>query len=153
MALNLNTVLIAGHLTRDPAVKRLANDRTVADFGLAINRRYKGPDGELKEDATFVDIEAWGRTAELAGQYLNKGSPCFVEGRLKYETWQAKDGTRRTTLKVVAENIQFLRNKPKSGEEESEAEIAAPSADRVRDAEVGYSVLPESIRLGEPAPF
>jgi single-strand DNA-binding protein len=153
MALNLNTVLIAGHLTRDPAVKRLANDRTVADFGLAINRRYKGSEGELKEDTTFVDIEAWGRTAELIGQYLNKGSPCFVEGRLKYETWQDKDGTRKSRMKVVAENVQFLRNKPKSGDEEPEAESASPSANRVRDTEVGYSVLPESIRLGEPAPF
>ncbi|HYE04054.1 MAG TPA: single-stranded DNA-binding protein, partial [Planctomycetota bacterium] len=78
MSLNLNQVSLAGRLTRDPQVKALANDKVVADFGVAINRRWKGADGEAKEEATFLDIEAWGRTAELVGQYLAKGSPVYI---------------------------------------------------------------------------
>jgi len=116
MSLNLNTVIIAGHLTRDPQLKSLANDRTVAEFGLAINRRHKGADGEFKEESTFVEIEAWGRTAEVIGQYLTKGSPCYIEGRLKFESWQDKEGQKRSKLKVVAEKVQFIgANRKKDG--------------------------------------
>ena len=114
MSLNLNTVLLAGHLTRDPEIKPLANEKVVASFGLAINRRFKGPDGAMKEECTFIDCEAWGRTAELIGQYLAKGSACFIEGRLKLESWQDKEGAKRNRLKVVAESVQFL-GKAKSG--------------------------------------
>jgi single-strand DNA-binding protein len=106
--LNLNSVSLAGHLTRDPEVRIIASDRTVASFSLAINRRYKGQDGEFKEEATFVDCEAWGRTAEIVGQYLAKGSPIYLEGRLRLDSWQDKDGQKRQRLKVVADNIQFL---------------------------------------------
>jgi single-strand DNA-binding protein len=111
MSLNINTVMIAGNLTHDPQVKTLAADRTVVQFGLAINRRYKGHDGEMKEDTTFVDIEAWGRTAELVGQYLGKGSPCYIEGRLKLDSWQDKDGTKRSRMRVVAERVHFVGSK------------------------------------------
>ena len=116
MSLNLNIIIIAGHLTRDPQLKMLANDRAVADFGLAINRRFKGADGEVKEESTFVDIEAWGRTAELVGQYLAKGSACYVEGRLKLDSWQDKEGGKRSRLKVVAESVQFIGPKKTSGD-------------------------------------
>lgn len=105
---NLNTVILAGRLTRDPDVKFLNGDKTVGQFGLAINRRFKGGDGVLKEEVTFVDIECWGRTAELAGQYLKKGSGAFIEGRLKLDTWDDKDGKKHQRLKVVADSIQFL---------------------------------------------
>lgn len=132
MALNLNNIILAGHLTRDPQVKSIANDRTVANFGLAVNRRYKSPEGELKEDSTFVEVEAWGRTAELVGQYLVKGSPCFLEGRLKMDSWQDKDGNQRSRLKVVAENVQFIGNKPKTaGAEPAMAGAGAAIASRV----------------------
>jgi single-strand DNA-binding protein len=113
MSLNLNTVMLAGHLTRDPQLRSLANERTVVSFSLAINRRFKGADGEVKEDSTFVDCEAWGRTAELVGQYLAKGSACYLEGRLKLDSWEDKDGGKRSRLKVVADNVQFL-GKPKA---------------------------------------
>ncbi len=107
--MQLNRVMLAGNLTRDPQVKVLANERAVAQFGLAINRRFKGADGQLKEEVTFVDIEAWGRTAELVGQYLTKGRACFVEGHLRLDSWDdKKDGQKRTKLKVVADNVQFL---------------------------------------------
>lgn len=91
MSLNLNRVLIAGNLTRDPEVRFLPNDKCVATFGIAINRKYKDANGEQKDDTTFVDVEAWGRTAELVGQYLTKGRGCFIEGRLRLEQWDDKE--------------------------------------------------------------
>ena len=115
MSLSFNRVLLAGNLTRDPQVRFFANERAVADFGLAINRRFKGPDGQLKEEVTFIDVEAWGRTAELVGQYLIKGSSCFVEGRLRLDAWDdKKTGEKRTKIKVVAEAVQFTGSKPSS---------------------------------------
>lgn len=107
MAVAINKVLLAGHLTRDPQVRFLANEKAVANFGLAINHRYKSGN-EMKEEVTFVDCEAWGRTAELVGQYLTKGRACFVEGRLKLDSWDDKDGQKRQKLKVVADSVQFL---------------------------------------------
>lgn len=108
MAVSLNRVILAGNLTRDPQVRFLANEQAVANFGLAVNRRFKGSDGQMKEETTFVDIEAWGRTAELVGQYLTKGRACFIEGRLKLDSWDDKDGQKRQKLKVVADNVQFM---------------------------------------------
>jgi single-strand DNA-binding protein len=127
MALNLNHVIIAGNLTRNPDVKTLANDRSVANFGIAINRRYKGADGEYKEEATFLDCEAWGRTAELIGQYLVKGSNCYLEGRLRLDQWDDKDGGKRSRVKVVVENVQFL-GRPKSASSEGGEQAPAPVA-------------------------
>lgn len=112
MSFNYNRVTLAGNLTRDPQVRFFANERAVADFGLAINRRFKTPDGQQKEETTFVDVEAWGRTAELVGQYLTKGSPCFIEGRLRLDSWDdKKTGEKRSKLKVVADSVQFLSSR------------------------------------------
>ena len=108
MALSLNRVMLAGNLTRDPQVRFLASEKAVAEFGLAINRRYKDKDGQNKDEVTFVDVETWGRTAELVGQYLTKGRACYVEGRLKFDSWEDKEGQKRSKLKVVADNVQFL---------------------------------------------
>ena len=109
MSLNLNRVMLAGNLTRDPQVRFFANERAVANFGIAINNRYKTADGQQKEETTFVDVEAWGRTAELVGQYLTKGRACYIEGRLRLDSWDdKKDGSKRSKLKVVADNVQFL---------------------------------------------
>jgi single-strand DNA-binding protein len=109
MALNLNRVLLAGNLTRDPQVRFFANERAVADFGLAINRRTKSADGQQKDETTFVDCEAWGRDAELIGQYCQKGKAIFIEGRLRLDTWDdKKDGTKRSKLKIVVERFQFI---------------------------------------------
>ena len=106
--LNLNRVLLAGNLTRDPQVRFFANEKAVADFGLAINRRSKDADGQTKDETTFVDCEAWGRDAELIGQYCQKGRGIFVEGRLKLDTWEdKKDGSKRSKLKIVVERFQF----------------------------------------------
>lgn len=111
MALNVNKVMLAGTLTRDPNIRFFANERAVADFGIAVNRRWRGSDGEQKEEVTFVDIECWGRTAEIVGQYLAKGKPVFIEGRLKLDQWEDKQtGDKRSKLKVIADNVQFLND-------------------------------------------
>jgi single-strand DNA-binding protein len=116
MSLNYNRVTLAGNLTRDPQVRFFANERAVADFGLAINRKFKANDGSLKEETTFVDVEAWGRTAELVGQYLTKGSGCFIEGRLKLDSWDdKKTGEKRSKIKVVADSVQFLGGRGERG--------------------------------------
>lgn len=112
---NINRVILAGNLTRDPQVRFLANEQAVANFGLAINRKFKGSDGSLKEETTFVDVEAWGRQAELVGQYLTKGRGCLVEGRLKLDSWEDKEGKKQSKLRVVAENVQFLDSRPRQG--------------------------------------
>jgi single-strand DNA-binding protein len=119
MAVAINRVLLGGNLTRDPQVRFLANEQAVANFGLAINRRFKGSDGQMKDEVTFVDIEAWGRTAELVGQYLTKGRACFVEGRLKLDSWDDKDGQKRQKLKVVADSVQFLDSGNRGGADQT----------------------------------
>lgn len=124
MPVSYNRVTLAGTLTRDPEVRFYSNERTVANFGLAMNRRYRGGDGESKEETTFVDIECWSRTAELVGQYLTKGSSCLIEGRLKLDTWEDKDGNKRYKLKVVAENVQFLDRKTTRTEQKEQNEPA-----------------------------
>ena len=133
MSLNLNRVLLAGNLTRDPQVRFFANERAVADFGLAINRKSKGEDGQTKEETTFVDCEAWGREAEMIGRYLTKGRGIFIEGRLRLDTWDdKKDGSKRSKIKVVVERFQFADSaKPERQDgDASEAERPAPQARR-----------------------
>ena len=123
MSLNINNVILAGHLTRDPEIRFLANENAVANFGIAVNRKFKDKDKNLAEEVTFIDCEAWGRTAELIGQYLTKGRPIYLEGRLKLDTWQDKDGQKRTKIKVVVDNVQFIGAKPATDDH------AAPGVD------------------------
>lgn len=109
MAANFNKVMLMGNLTRDPELRHLPSGMAVANIGLAVNRRFKGQDGESREETTFIDCDAWGRTAEVMCQYLQKGKPVFVEGRLRLDEWQDKStGDKRSKLKVVIENFQFL---------------------------------------------
>ncbi|TVR44217.1 MAG: single-stranded DNA-binding protein [Planctomycetota bacterium] len=114
MAVSVNRVILAGNLTRDPQVKFLASEQAVCNFGLALNRRYKARSGEMVDEVTYVDIEAWGRTGELVGQYLTKGRSCLVEGRLKLDSWE-KDGQKQSRLRVVAESVQFLGGREDGG--------------------------------------
>lgn len=109
MALSLNHVIIGGNLTRDPEARNVGADKMVVNFTIANNRSHKKPDGTVVEEAIFIDCEAWARTAEMVGQYLTKGSPCIVVGRLRQDNWVDKEsGTKRTRLKLVVENVQFL---------------------------------------------
>ena len=106
---SFNKVVLMGNLTRDPQLKHLPSNLVVAEFGLACNRRYRTAAGEDKEEVAFVDCTAFGRQAETIGQYCTKGKPLFVEGRLKYDTWDDKaGGAKRSKLSVVVENFQFV---------------------------------------------
>ncbi len=108
MAGNFNKVFLMGNLTRDVELRHTSGNQAVANISIATNRRYKTQSGEQREEVTFVDCEAWGRTAEVMSQYLAKGRPVFVEGRLKLDQWEGKDGTKQSKLRVVIENFQFV---------------------------------------------
>jgi single-strand DNA-binding protein len=112
---NYNKVLLMGNLTRDVELKQTAGNQSVAEIGLAVNRRFKDRDGNDREETTFVDCEAWGRTAEVMAQYLAKGRPVFVEGRLKLDSWQDQSGNKRSKMRVVIENFQFIDSKGGGG--------------------------------------
>jgi len=106
---NLNKVLLLGNLTRDPELRYTPKGTAVTDIGLAVNRVRSNDQGERQEETTFVDVTLWGRQAELAQQYLSKGRGVFIEGRLQLDTWDDKQsGQKRSKLKVVGENMQFL---------------------------------------------
>jgi single-strand DNA-binding protein len=106
---NFNKVMLMGNLTRDIELKVLPQgNQTVGNFGIAMNRKFKSASGEEREEVTFVDCEAWGRTAEIMKQYLTKGRPVFIEGRLKLDQWEDKEGKKQSRLRVVVENFQFI---------------------------------------------
>lgn len=111
---NLNRVLLMGNLTRDPELRYLPSNMPVVNLGIATNRRWRNQQGEQQEETTFVDCEAFGRTAEVINQYLRKGRPLFVEGRLRLDQWQDREGQNRSKLKVIVENFEFVdsRNSP-----------------------------------------
>ncbi len=106
---SLNKVFLMGNLTRDPELRYVPSGTAVATFTIAVNRVYTTQTGEKKEQPTFVRVVVWGRRAELCGEYLSKGNPLFVEGRLQSRNWETQDGQKRNTIEVVADNIQFLR--------------------------------------------
>lgn len=104
----LNRVMLIGNLTRDPQLKQLANNNTVADFGLAMSRRFRTADGEDREEVCFVDCAAFGKQADVIGQYCKKGKQLFIDGRLRYDTWEDRQGVKRSKVSVVVDNFQFL---------------------------------------------
>lgn len=106
---SLNRVLLIGNLTRDPELRYIPSGTAVATFTLAVNRVYKSPSGEKKEQTSFIRVVVWGRRAEVCGEFLTKGSPVFVEGRLQSREWEGQDGQKRSTIEVIADNVQFLR--------------------------------------------
>jgi single-strand DNA-binding protein len=112
---SLNYVILVGNLTRDPQVRKTPSDATVADLGMAINEKYKNKNGEMQEIVTYVDVVAWGRQAEVCQQYLHKGSPVLIEGRLQLDQWESKEGEKRSKLRVRADRIQFLSGPRREG--------------------------------------
>ena len=120
MAASLSKIFLIGNLTREPELRYIPSGAAVANFGLAINRQYKNSDGEKVEEVCFIDIVAWNRLAEVAGEYLLKGSPVFIEGRLQMDNWEDQDGKKRSKLKVVAQNIQFLGGKTDAEEKDAD---------------------------------
>ncbi|MCX5685941.1 MAG: single-stranded DNA-binding protein [Candidatus Omnitrophica bacterium] len=112
---SLNKVFLIGNLTRDPELRYIPSGSAVATFTVAVNRVFKSQAGEKKEQTSFIRIVVWGRRAEVCGEYLSKGSPVFVEGRIQSRDWETQDGQKRNTVEVVADNIQFLRMGAKPG--------------------------------------
>jgi single-strand DNA-binding protein len=110
-----NRVILVGNLTRDPELRYTPSGTAVTDVGLAVNDRYKNANGEWVEQPTFVDVTLWARTAEVASEYLSKGSPILVEGRLKLDTWETNDGQKRSKLRVVGEKMQMLGSRGDGG--------------------------------------
>lgn len=104
---SFNRVILVGNLTRDPEVRYTPNGTAVCDIGLAVNERRKSATGEWVEEVVYVDVTLWGRTAEVAGEYLTKGAPVLIEGRLRLDTWE-KEGEKRSKLRVVADRMQML---------------------------------------------
>ncbi len=105
---SFNRVIIVGNLTRDPELRYTQGGTAVTDVGVAVNDRRKTASGEWQDETTFVDVTLWGRTAEVANEYLSKGSPLLIEGRLKLDTWEGRDGQKRSKLHVVGERMQML---------------------------------------------
>ena len=111
----MNRVFLMGNLTRDPELRKTASGLTVSDLGLAVSDKYKNKAGEMVETTCFTDVVVWGRQAETCGQFLGKGSPVMVEGRLQLDQWQTESGEKRSRLRVHADRVQFL-GRPKRSE-------------------------------------
>src|SRR3990167_1176971 len=112
---SLNKVLLMGNLTRDPELRYIPSGSAVTSFTIAINRVYKLQTGEKKEEVSFVRVVVWGRLAEVCNDYLKKGNPVFVEGRLQSRSWDGPDGQKKSATEVIAQNIQFLKQGGGSG--------------------------------------
>jgi single-strand DNA-binding protein len=136
---NLNRVLLIGNLTRDPDLRYTPKGTAVTEIGLAVNRIYSGEDGEKKEETTFVDVTLWARQAEIASQYLKKGRPVFIEGRLQLDSWDDKQtGQKRSRLRVVGENLQLLGSR-----QEGEGSSSSTSAPRRSPSPSAPAARPE----------
>ena len=126
---NFNRVILAGNLTRDPELRYTPKGVAIAKITLAINRTWKSETGETKEEVTFVDVDAFGRQAEVVGQYMKKGRPFLVEGRLKLDQWEDKNThQKQSKLKVVLEGFSFIDSKGADGSAPSETPRARPAA-------------------------
>jgi single-strand DNA-binding protein len=113
---SFNKVILLGNLTRDPEVRYTPKGSAVCDLGIAVNRVYTTDSGEKREEVTYVDVVLWARLAEIAGEYLKKGRPVFIEGRLQMDSWEDKQtGQKRTRLRVVGETMQLLGSRPAGG--------------------------------------
>lgn len=133
---NLNKVQLMGNLTRDPEVRYTPKGTAVCDLSIAVNSGF-GTGDDRREETTFIDITLWGKAAENAGQYLRKGRPVYIEGRLQMDSWDDKQtGQKRSRLKVVGESWQFLGSKPDSDKQEPQQRVRR-TADRP-DQQPGY---------------
>ena len=140
---SLNKVFLIGNLTRDPELRVTPKGTAICQFGLAVNRQYKDDTGAMRDETTFVDIEAWGKQGELVAKYLTKGSPAFVEGRLRLDQWEDNtSGQKRSRLKIVLDNVQFLGRPGGGGGGGGQPAPAAPAPDDAAPAVEPSSVPP-----------
>ena len=144
---SVNSVILAGNLTRDPEVRYTPQGTAVARLGLAINQVYKTKDGERKEEVCFIDVEVWARQAETCGEYLKKGSSILVEGILKLDTWSDKEtGQKRSKHKIRARRVQFLSRPGGASRDQDESDVAPSPA----PYEVNFPPEPPEITGGKP---
>ncbi len=125
MSISINSVIIGGNLTRDPELKALSNGKNVANFGIAVNEKYKASDGTMKETVCFIDCEVWNASADVAGRFLRKGSPAILEGKLKSDSWQTQNGEKRQKLLLKVERLHLVGGKT------DPAPLAEPKPTRV----------------------
>jgi single-strand DNA-binding protein len=126
MARSFNQVVLMGNLTRDPELRQIPSGQNVCSFSLALNRSYKGQDGEWKEATDYVDIVAWGPLGERVAQYVTKGRPVLVSGRLQSRSWE-KDGQKRSKLEVIAQDVTFLGSRGGDGNSNSYSDNTSPT--------------------------
>jgi single-strand DNA-binding protein len=143
---SFNKVILLGNLTRDPEVRYTPKGSAVCDLGIAVNRVYTTEGGERREEVTFVDVVLWARLAEIAGEYLKKGRPVFIEGRLQMDSWDDKQtGQKRTKLRVVGESMQLLGGRPGGTAGDT------PEEDRTATSGGGKTAAPpKSAKSAEP---
>ncbi len=122
----VNSVILAGNVTRDPEIRRTKSGESVMDLGMAINEQYKGKDGQAVQSVCFVDVAVWGRQAESCAQYLTKGVPVMVEGKLQFDQWKTEEGEKRSKLRVRAQRVMFLGGPSQSTDEAADEEKKAP---------------------------
>src|SRR5262245_7242406 len=140
---SFNKVILLGNLTRDPEVRYTPKGSAVCDLGIAVNRVYTTEGGERREEVTFVDVVLWARLAEIAGEYLRKGRPIFIEGRLQMDSWDDKQtGQKRTKLRIVAKSMRWLGGGAGGG--------ASESGEEDRSAGNKASAPPKSAARAEP---
>lgn len=145
MARSFNQVILMGNLTRDPELRTTPNGQSVCSFSLALNRSYKGSDGNWQEATDYVDVVAWGPLGERVSQYVTKGRPVLVNGRLQSRSWE-QDGQKRSKVEVVAQDVTFLGGR---GEGSSDTPAAAPSTDAKNKDVVIEDISDEPIDLSE----
>jgi single-strand DNA-binding protein len=142
---SFNKVILAGNLTRDPELRYTPKGTAVAKIGLAVNRTWTGEDGQKREEVSFIDVEAWGRQGEVIAQYMKKGRPLLIEGRLKLDTWEDKNTKQKMSkLKVVLESFSFID----SNRGDAEGGGHAPS----RPAPAAAAPAGEPVQGDEPPP-
>ena len=150
---SLNKVFLIGNLTKDPELRYTPNGVAVANLRIAVNRKFKDKSGEVKEDTCFITVTAWDRQAEICNQYLQKGKPIFVEGRLQSRSWETNDGQKRSTIEVRAERIQFLGSpRDGAGAGRNGAESAPKGESPKSEPVAAVSEAPEPPAKKSPAP-
>lgn len=143
MAASLNKVFIMGNLTRDPELRYVPSGTAVANFTVAVNRVYKDKTGAKKDEVSFIRVVVWGKIAEVCGEYLTKGRPVLVEGRLQSRSWETQDGQKRNTIEVIADSVQFLGSRDQ----------AAGARGEGREARVDFAAQEDnSVNLDEDIP-
>lgn len=123
---SFNKVILIGNLTRDPELRYTPSGTAVSDIGVAVNEKRKDQAGNTVEEVVFVEVTLWGRTAEIASEFLSKGASVLIEGKLKLDTWEAPEGGKRSKLKVVCTQMQMMNNGTKNGAGANPKKVNAP---------------------------